>query len=442
MTRLPMQQKKNNHFRKSAHNAAAPASLTTVLSRAASRSPRPVGEGCGHQLTTPPFASNTKKPTPSSDSPPTPQMAPSASAFSAFVSTCLLLCIYLLVDAGLRSWSAEPSSSPSPSPSLPPLAVHVWQALFFTFVGYHVVTAASGVSGADAASTNTVSRRAGARKAAAAAAAAPSTSTPPPSSSSSSSSSPSSPSLPAAARALLADTQARRLPPSSPSSRVLHFTPYVTVLPYPFEAVVHALKHKIRAPNDPLNPTVLEVRTVAEEAFKAGAAHADARVQASLALPGLDKGTPVTLRRREVVSTIREWVPMVMRWAIRGIDTLTIEEDAELFHAQRMLRVTIRNRELQSIGRIQDQGVYFANPADGGGPAAATAAAGGTTVYQSFMDLEGVSTLGTKFIDYMKPKAGEAPPTSEALLASHTRALNARLAEFKGQGGGTTGAAS
>jgi hypothetical protein len=359
-------------------------------------------------------------------------MAPSASAFSAFVSTCLLICIYLLVDAGLRSWSAS-------SPSLPPLAVHVWQALFFTFVGYHVVTAASGGSGADVASTNTIPRRAGARKPAAAAAA-PATTSPPPSSSSSSS--PSSPSLPAAARALLADTQARRLPPSSPSSRVLHFTPYVTVLPYPFEAVVHALKHKIRAPNDPLNPTVLEVRTVAEEAFKAGAAHADARVQASLALPGLDKGTPVTLRRREVVSTIREWVPMVMRWAIRGIDTLTIEEDAELFHAQRMLRVTIRNRELQSIGRIQDQGVYFANPADGGGPAAAAAAAAGTTVYQSFMDLEGVSTLGTKFIDYMKPKAGEAPPTSEALLASHTRALNARLAEFKGQGGGTTGAAS
>lgn len=216
--------------------------------------------------------------------------------------------------------------------------------------------------------------------------------------------------IPVYVQEIIKDIIARRIPPSS-STTVVNFAPYELVIPYPFEVVVHALKNKFQLPNDPLNPTIREVRLIQENTVQT-----DHTTNYSY----VPDGSLITVRKREIIAGIKEWIPTMLRWAI-SIDSLIIEEEAQLFHTQRMFRVTIRNRDLQNIGRLQDQALYRVSESNPD-----------WTIYTSYMDFEGINSIGSRLVNLYVPKPGQPVATSENLVAAHVKILNSRLWEFNG----------
>ena len=209
---------------------------------------------------------------------------------------------------------------------------------------------------------------------------------------------------------IIKDIMAHRIPTST-STTVVNFAPYELVLPYPFEIVVHALKNKFQLPNDPLNPTIREVRVIKED---------NVQTDHTTNYSYVPDGSLITLRKRDIIVGLKEWIPSMLRWVIT-VDSLIIEEDSQLFHTQRMFRCTVRNRDLQNIGRLQDQALYRASEINPD-----------WTIYTSFLDIEGVNSIGSRLVNLYVPKPGKPVATSEELVAAHVKILNARLWEFNG----------
>lgn len=360
----------------------------------------------------------------------------SAGLFVAIVLAGLQLLAYIAIDSFFRMIGSYP-------------LVWLWQAVFFGWFGYFLVCAGSDLTAAglglpadaskqEQASTATTVGSATAPSAAVAAAQA-ATLPPAPATSAAISEGELSPFV----QRVIQDTLSQRLDPAEDERAgcsTTHFAPHQLVFPYPFEQVLHALKNKFKLPNDPLNPTVQEVRLISEDTIDSdgseglvlvavGAASAQpgsnagtgaaadpvstpaaspasmvsavttassthAATTVSVKFFGCPAGEPITVRRREIVSSIKEWIPSLMRWAFRGYESLTLEETAVIFHSQRLLHVTLKNRELQGIGKLQDQALYYAHPANKE-----------WTVYTSHLDLQGTSRVGNQ----VRPASGTQP---------------------------------
>jgi hypothetical protein len=131
----------------------------------------------------------------------------------------------------------------------------------------------------------------------------------------------------------------------------------------------------------------------------------------------------VLFRRRELVVGMKEaGLPSMVSWAI-GRDAIVLAELTVVSLQQRACIVLLRTQADVSVGRLQDQGLYYADPAD---PA--------RTVFVHCMDLQSTgSMMVSKLIQSLQPKAGEPAPAPPAALAGpHIAALYGRLKEMFG----------
>lgn len=216
-------------------------------------------------------------------------------------------------------------------------------------------------------------------------------------------------------------------------AEVVHFRGHETVFPYPLEAVISAQAHKYRLPNDPLNPVVRAVSVTAEAiATDSPAQFQDATTMALAQMPQLAsyiRGyvlTPgcvderATLRVREIVSGVAEWVPSMLRWLLPA-DSVTVRETCVVMPGSRAMLVTLVNVDFRDMGGFQDQALYMPHPHNLG-----------WTLYRSWLDIESTSYLGNKVVGYFKGNDEAAGPDPTPIFASHVRCMNARLAEAFG----------
>jgi hypothetical protein len=215
------------------------------------------------------------------------------------------------------------------------------------------------------------------------------------------------------------------------------FSPERHVLAHPFEAVLAALKNKFRPPRDPLNPSIREVKLLSEATSEGAAADARGGLPAG-AEAGLDAdagdggdgdarplgaaaGDPVSFMQRDLVIGMKEaGLPAAITWYMKDV---VILETTLAAHAQRCALVTLRTRDAPGgLGRLLDQGLYFADPADAA-----------RTVFVQVMDIQATSVLAAGLVNGLKPAAGQpakGPPA--ALAGPHLAALEGRLREMFG----------
>jgi hypothetical protein len=195
--------------------------------------------------------------------------------------------------------------------------------------------------------------------------------------------------------------------------------------PYPFESVISTLQQKYRPPQDPLNPSIVAVRTVKEDTVGANAsgnagdgvlAEAVGEDRAVLAQAGA-----ATHRVREIVATVAQWVPS---WALRwiGIEALTLVETTLTFHSARAMRLTLINRELQDHGILREGSVYYADPAN---PRC-------NTVYECCLDLQANGRIARTMLSTLLSAQGDKGARADELLKTHIEHMNTRLRELYG----------
>jgi len=213
------------------------------------------------------------------------------------------------------------------------------------------------------------------------------------------------------------------------------FSPERHALAHPFEAVLAALKAKFRPPGDPLNPSIREVRLLSEATSEDAGADAraelpegaeagldvDAGAGAGARPLGAAAGDPVSFMQRDLVIGMKEaGLPAAITWYMKDV---VILETTLAAHAQRCALVTLRTRDAPgALGRLLDQCLYFADPADAA-----------RTLFVQVMDIQATSVLAAGLVNGLKPAAGQpakGPPA--ALAGPHLAAVEGRLREMFG----------